>query len=119
MLVELWEYADNAHVKLNQCCCERMDLVVGFKFLTSKIPADPVLNRWMRPGWRRAIYQFEQDYQGIRDYDPDAPLEPHAFISNSAEYMVSSEKISFIFFILETWRCQERMIPCKMPGLVQ
>jgi hypothetical protein len=59
------EYAYDAQVKLNQRGCERMDFVIGFKFMASKIPADPLLYRWMYLRWRGAIHQFNQEYQNV------------------------------------------------------
>jgi hypothetical protein len=56
VLVEMRVYAENAQVKLNQRGCERMDFVVGFKPMASKIPADPLLNRRMCLGWCAAIH---------------------------------------------------------------
>jgi hypothetical protein len=81
----MWEYANNAQVELNQRGCERMDLVIGLKFMASKIPADPLLNRRMCLRWRGAIHQFNQEYQNVRYDDPDTPLEPDSFIGHAIE----------------------------------
>ncbi len=92
-------YANDAKVKLNQRSCKRMDLVVGLKFRSPKIPADSLLDGWMRPRRGGPIHQLEQEWEGVRHYDPNTPLEPNILISNSDEYMIRSEEISFMLFI--------------------